>query len=138
VIDPNYSINLIHEDLILYKKAYENLIQHTKNDKIRIKNLEKEIKELEFQTEEFYLGKFHDQNYIKQKFKSTKNKTNKKFENFPPQDDSNINGVCPDWLEVIKYLEITHLELEPNPETKISSKILKALELFNIILIEKV
>lgn len=44
IIEPNTSINLIHDDLMLYKQAYENLMQHIKENTNKIKTYEQEIK----------------------------------------------------------------------------------------------
>ncbi len=43
VIDPSYSVNVIHDELLLYKQIYETLSKNIKEQKNSIDNYEKTV-----------------------------------------------------------------------------------------------
>jgi len=42
IIEPNTSLNAVHEELMLYKQVFENLTQHIKDNSFYIDKLKKE------------------------------------------------------------------------------------------------
>ncbi len=124
IIDPSASVNLIQDDLMLYKKAYENALNKIRENTLIIDKYEVKIDELKSE-----LYKYQNSNINKN------NSNNKNNINLNIQ----LNDIsASDLSEIINIPDINNDELENICQSKNGIKFLVIINKYIVQLIEKI
>ena len=130
IIDPSTSVNLIQDDLMLYKKAYENALNKIRENTLIIDKYEVKIDELKSE-----LYKYQNFNINKNNNNNSNNNNNKNNINLNIQ----LNDIsASDLTEIINIPDINNDELENICQSKNGIKFLVIINKYIVQLKEKI
>ena len=130
IIDPSASVNLIQDDLMLYKKAYENALNKIRENTLIIDKYEVKIDELKSE-----LYKYQNSNINKNNNNNSNNNNNKNNINLNIQlNDISVS----DLTEIINIPDINNDELENICQSKNGIKFLVIINKYIVQLKEKI
>ena len=126
IADPNETLNIIYNDLLLYKQAYEKALNKIKENKLQIDNLQTR------------LAKAINNNNNNSTHESPKSAfaTTTKALNEMILKCTKKEWETDEWLAILNYLNITKDDIKNNTQSnKFISKLFEAIELLNKIVV---
>ena len=126
IADPNETLNIIYNDLLLYKQAYEKALNKIKENKLQIDNLQTR------------LAKAINSNNNSSTHESPKSAfaTTTKALNEMILKCTKKEWETDEWLAILNYLNITKDDIKNNTQSnKFISKLFEAIELLNKIVV---
>ena len=124
IADPNETLNIIYNDLLLYKQAYENSLNKIKENKIMIDGLQTKLAKKTSPSKE-------DNNSPKSTFATTTKALNEMILKCTRKD-----WETDEWLAILNYLNMTKEDIKNNSQSnKFISKLFDGIELLNKIVV---
>lgn len=122
IADPNETLNIIYNDLLLYKQAYENSLNKIKENKLTIDNLQNRLAKRSDSKEEMS---------PKSTFATTTKALNEMILKCTRKD-----WETDEWLAILNYINMTKEDIKNNTQSnKFISKLFDGIELLNKIVV---